>query len=515
MRPLAGRSRSRPVLVRLGTALAALGKLLIVFGVVLALPVPVALAYHERVPAEAFVVTAALTVALGLVLSRVLPPRRLGPRDAVVVCTAAWAICAAIAAVPVWLACGLSYRDALFECISGLTTTGLTVIPHLAQVPRSLIFWRSLSQLLGGLGILSFFLLVSFPGSAAHRLFSAEGTKANAPRPTPSLRRTVIITWGIYGALIGANLLCLLALGGGLFDSVNYAFTTVSTGGFAPHDLGVGFYQASGHARAVAIELVTMAFMALGGLSFLLHYRALSGRAVTIFSGHEARRYWLLILMTTALIVVESLSSVGAWEWLSRAGGTGEVSGGVGLGAARLAGFQAVSLVSSAGHLTLPLYHPFFGAAARQIFLFLIMVGGCAGSTAGGIKVLRVLLLGRSLSQEVRKLAFPEGAALPVVVDGSVIPTSAIQPIAAMVFAWISLALVGGVFLSLNLDQGPFECLTLSMSALSNTGPSLMSAGVLSQLPASCSVLLMVWMIMGRLEVLPVLALFLPRTWQQ
>jgi len=124
-----------------------------------------------------------------------------------------------------------------------------------------------------------------------------------------------------------------------------------------------------------------------------------------------------------------------------------------------------------------------------------------------------MVLLGRSLGQEVRKLAYPENAALPVVVDGEIIPTSAIQPIAAMVFAWIALALVGGMYLALNTDQGPFECLTLSMSALSNVGPSLVPAEVVPGLPLSCHIMLMVWMIAGRLEVLPVLALLVPRTW--
>lgn len=503
------------VLRRLATVGEALGRLLLVYGAVLALPAVVALCYRETGPALAFAEVGLLTAAGGWALHRWLPRGRLGTREAVLMCTGAWVVCSALGAVPLWLSCHLPYSSALFECVSGLTTTGMTILSQIAGQSRTLLFWRSLSQLLGGLGILSFFLLVSFPGSAAHRLFATEGSKTGVPRPTPSLRRTVMITWGLYGLLLVLNLVALLLLGCGGFDSLNYAFTTVSTGGFATHELGVGYFHAIGHPRALGIELATMVFMALSGLNFLLHYRALTGRVVTLFAGHEARRYWLLMLVVGALITVEAVSSVGTWEWLGQSRQTGDIGGGVGLMALRLAAFQAVSVTSSAGHLTLPLQHPFFGAAARQAFLFLIMVGGCVGSTAGGIKVLRVLLLGRSLGQEVRKLCFPENAALPVVVDGSIIPTAAIQPIAAMVFAWIVLALAGGMYLALCTSQGAFECLTLSMSALSNIGPSLMPSGVLPTLPLSCQVLLMVWMIAGRLEVLPVLALFVPHTWRQ
>jgi trk system potassium uptake protein len=491
-----------------------LGRLLLIFGPVLALPVIPALVYRELPAAGAFLLVGALTALAGWLLLRFCPLGHLGMREAVLLCTGTWLVCSVIAAIPVMMTAHLRFVDALFECTSGLTTTGLSILTSLETQTHALIFWRSESQLLGGLGILSFFLLVSFPGGAAHRFFHTEASKARVPRPAPSLRRTVMITWGIYGLLTFFNLLVLLILGGGGFASLNYAFTTVSTGGFSPHELGLGYYRSIGHPNAVPIEIATMIFMALGGLNFLLHYRALTGRVRTLFAGIEASRYWLLMAVGILLVLVESLMNPGVWSWLGSDTTTGQISNLTSLSALRLASFQVVSLTSSAGHLTLPLSHPFFGSAARQLFVFLIMVGGCVGSTAGGIKIMRAAMLGRSLLQEVRKLSHPEGSTLPVVVDGQVVEPAGLQPMAAMAFAWIAFGLLGGFLIALGTQQGPLECLTLSLAALSNTGPSLMPGGILPVLPVATKLLLIAWMIAGRLEILPVLALFNRQTWR-
>jgi trk system potassium uptake protein TrkH len=492
-----------------------LGQLLVIFGLVLVLPALVGLVYGEYRAALAFAVSGVMTAAGGWLLRRTLPRGKLGVREAVLLCTGAWAICALVAAVPVYLTSQLNALDSVFECVSGLTTTGLTAIGDLEQTPRTVVFWRSTSQLLGGLGILSFFLLVSYPGSAAHRLIQTEASYVAVPRPTPSLRRTVIITWGIYGLLLVANLVVLLILGTGLFNALNYAFTTASTGGFAPHTLGVGHFRAIGHPAAYGIELATIFFMLLGGLNYLLHYRALTGDVRVLFAGSETRRYWVLLVMSLALVTIESVSSSGNWQVLGGPDPTGLMGGGVGLEAARLASFQTASLVSSAGHVTLPLEHPFFGPAARQLFLFLLLLGGCAGSTAGGIKILRAAVLGQSLRQQMRKLSHPEGAALPVLLDGAIIDTRTVQSMAALAFAWIMFGIAGGILLALDSAHGPFQCLSLSVSALSNVGPSLLPMDQFGQLPVFSKLLLMVWMIAGRLEILPVLALLSARTWHQ
>lgn len=498
---------------RLLLVAAYLGDLLTIFGLVLMTPAVVGLIYHEYRCGMLFLLTGAFTATLGLLLHRVLPHGRMGMREAILFCTSAWVLCSLLAAIPMHLSTSVGYLNCLLESVSGLTTTGLTTLHSLELQPRTIIFWRSTSQLLGGLGILSFFLLVSYPGSAAHRLFQSETTKTRLARPAPGLRHTVIITWGIYGLLLAFNLIVLLALGAGGFNAINYAFTTTATGGFAPHSLGVGYYRAIGHPGAAAIEMATVFFMALGGVNYLLHYRALSGNVRVIFSGTEARRYWLLILFGIALVMIETLSLPGTWEALGHIAG-GQVGGNVGLDALRYASFQIVSVTSTAGHLTLPLESVFFGPAARQFFLFALLVGGCAGSTAGGVKVLRGTVLSRGLLQELRKLVYPEGATLPVVLDGHVIETKTVQPIAAMIFAWTTFSLGGGILLSLISGRPSLECLSLSISSLSNVGPSLMPMAQIAALPAAGKVLLMIWMVAGRLEILPVLVLLSRRLWR-
>lgn len=492
-----------------------LGKLLVVFGAVLMLPALPGLVYHEYHETSTFLAWGLVTAGLGLLLRRLLPRGRMGMREAVLFCTSAWVICSIFSALPLHFATGMGYLNSLFETVSGLTTTGATVIRNLDTQSHAVIFWRSISQLLGGLGILSFFLLVSYPGSAAHRLFQSEATKAGVPRPAPSLRHTVIITWAIYGLLLLFNIIVLTALGTGWFNSLNYAFTTTSTGGFSPHALGLGYFRAIGHPYAFAIELTTAFFMALGGVNFLLHYQALSGNVWVVFSGVEARRYWLLMAVGVLLIAIESLGLPDVWHAFGQFHGPTRITGAVACDAFRYASFQVVSVTSTGGHQTLPLESSFFGPAAHQLFLFLLVIGGCAGSTAGGLKVLRGTVLGRSLRQEIRRLSHPDGATLPVVLDGHLIDVRTLQPIATMAYAWIITGLLGGVLLALNSGRGAIECLSLSISALSNVGPSLMPTAVLPTLPAFSKWLLIVWMIAGRLEILPVLVLFSSRTWRR
>lgn len=510
------RSDRRAYLVqRLLVVAGMLGRLLAIFGIVLALPAVVGLVYGEVRMALSFFACGALTAAGGWALQRYVPRGRLGVREAVLLCTGAWAICSLLAAVPLYLTSRLGGLDSIFECVSGLTTTGLTVLNGLEGYSRTVLFWRSLSQLLGGLGILSFFLLVSYPGSAAHRVLQTESTAVHVPRPTPSLHRTVMITWMIYGIFLVANLVVLLILGVGVFDAVNYACTTTSTGGFAPRDLGVGYFAAVGHPNAYAIELATVVFMLLGGVNYLLHYRAMTGNVGVLFTGTEPRRYWFLLLAALALVMVESLTMAGNWSALSGPDAGGLMGQSIGWQSFRVASFQVASLVSSAGHLTVPLEHPFFGSAARQLFLCLLLLGGCAGSTAGGLKIVRAAVLGKSLVQEIRKLSHPEGTVLPVVLDRRVVQTRTVQSMAAMAFAWIVLMMLGGLLLALDSSHGPLQCLSLSVSALSNVGPSFLPMQEIAHLPALSKVLLMVWMIAGRLEILPVLALFSARTWHQ
>ncbi|MEI6503629.1 MAG: potassium transporter TrkG, partial [Armatimonadota bacterium] len=304
-----------------------LGDLLGVFGLVLVLPAIPGLVYHEYREAAVFLICGAATAAAGWLLRRLLPHGKMGVREAILLCTSAWVVCSLVAAVPLHLTTGAGYLNSALESVSGLTTTGLTVLPNLEHLPRTVLFWRSTSQLLGGLGILSFFLLVSYPGSSAHRLFHSEATKTRVSRPAPSLRHTVAITWGIYGMLLVFNLVVLMVLGTGGFDALNYAFSTTSTGGFAPHVLGVGHYRAIGHPGALGIELATVFFMALGGINYLLHYRALSGNVGVLFSSTESRRYWLLMLFGVALVGVEALTLPQTWQTLGQILPTGQVAG--------------------------------------------------------------------------------------------------------------------------------------------------------------------------------------------
>ena len=321
-------------------------------------------------------------------------------------CALGWLVVSAVGAVPFCIAIDMAYLDAYFETVSGLTTTGITMLAGLDEMPRSILFWRSFIQWLGGLGILTFFLTVLYTGGSAHRLFGAESHKVFSRRPAPNLLRSLRILWLIYILFSVLVVAALTAEGMGAFDAVAHAMTALSTGGYSPHDASIAFYRKVGYRHYVLIEYTLIAAMVLGGMNFFVHYRVLRGGFRALWDSLEMRLWWTILAGATVVVMVDRLARPAA-------SGPGELHA-----LFRNTLFQVVSIATTTGFATEDIASAQYPAASKLVFLVLMIVGGCVGSTGGGIKVLRIGVLGRMVRRQIRRLIHGPSAVQPVIVDG-------------------------------------------------------------------------------------------------
>ncbi len=483
-----------------------LGNLFLFLGGVLLLPIPAALLCREPQHVLPFIGAAILALAVGGVLLSVFRAGRMGGREAAAVCALGWVGCSLLGAVPYCLILHLGYFDAFFETLSGFTTTGFTVLRHLERLPRAILFWRSLTQFLGGLGILTFFLLTAFRGSAAHRLFSAEARHGGGVRLTPGVWTTTVALWRLYAALALIEFVTLRLVGLDTFDALTHAFTLASTGGFSNYDASIGHFAATGHPHARALEWTIMLFMAVGGVSFLVYYRLLQRQWRALWEGVEIRWYWGLLALITVAIFVEhvlKVRSAGApwrsWSYLEYT--------------LRQSAFTTVA-ISATGYSVRELSSHFFFGFARQLLVFLMLVGGCVGSTAGGIKVLRIVVLSRIVGRQILRLSAPQHAVFPLVLEGRRIDEEEVQRITALAFGVVALALLGGALTAFATYLPTFRALSGMCSAVGNIGPCLIPARQIAGLPVVVKALYALGMLAGRLEIFPVLIVLSREAWR-
>lgn len=333
-----------------------LGRILMVMGVLLLIPMGYSVLSGENQCVAPFLYTALASVTAGSILYFRKSSRSPSTSQAMVICTLSWVVMSIAAAAPLVLIIDASWIDAVFETMSGFTTTGITMFTGLDDMPRSIILWRSITQWVGGLGILTFFLAVASQIPGAHRLMVAESHKIASGRPVPGLLHTVKILWTIYIAITVAIICSFYLAGMGMFDSVNHAFTTLSTGGYSPHDLSMGWYKATGTGNYILIEYITIVGMIAGGMSFLVHYRVFSGQGFkALWDSSEIRLWWILIGSFVLLILMEQFFK-------------GQVSPGNLEEAFRKNLFQVSSIISTTGFATEDLRSSFFAQLQDSCF---------------------------------------------------------------------------------------------------------------------------------------------------
>ncbi len=498
---------------RLSCILHFIGHLLEVLGVVLLLPLAVVVVYAGRggeawAEARAFAVPATASVLTGFVLRRIFRSETVDTISSMLLCVVGWLVCSAFGALPFVMMLRCSYLDACFEAVSGFTTTGFTVFTGLDDMPHSILFWRNLMQWLGGLGILSFFLIVTFRASSAHHIFGAESSKISATRPAPGLFNTLKIIWGIYVGFTIAAVVILAVEKMPVFDAVCHGLTTIATGGFSPYDASIDIYRQSGHPNYRLIEYTLIFLMMVGGINFLVHYRVLTGDFKALWDHIEIRYWWRLIAAFTVVVAIDHLHSIGVFARettlslveLERT--------------FRYSLFQVMAMLTTTGFSTMDIGGDFFGATSRQLFLVMMVIGGCVGSTSGGFKVLRVAMLNRLMLNELFKAKVSPRASTGLVIDRKMVPDAEIHRAAGLFFAWLALAVIGGGITALFSGRGALASLSGMFSAVSNIGPSYIPMQAMQELPATIKVAYMIGMLAGRLEILPVLLLFSPRAWR-
>jgi len=492
------------------------GSFLQVVGALILLPVATVILYwgkrgDGRLTLLAFVLPAALSAVLGTALRRWCRPAQLDMTGSMLLCAVAWIAASAFGALPFVLGLGASYLDAYFEAMSGFTTTGITVFSGLDGMARSIILWRAITQWVGGIGILSFFLAIVFRGGGAHHMFGAESHKISSGRPAPGLFNTLKILWAIYGSFTVASAVTLALEGMSPFDSICHSLTALSTGGFSPYDSSIEYYRLSGHPNYRLIEYTVAFFMMLGGINFLIHYRVLTGDIRALWDNTESRHWWGLLALFIVLIMVDSLHKAGFFAALSVRSPSANM---VELERTfRLSVFQVISVITTTGFGTKDIGSDFFPALSKQLFLVMMVIGGCVGSTGGGLKVMRVAMLGKLIRREVFRLRVSKKASTDLVVDGQIVPSDEIHRVAGLFFCWIALLVVGGMVTAVFSPHGAWASLSGMFSALGNIGPCYISVQDMIGIHPVVKVTYIFGMLAGRLEILPVLLLFSRRAW--
>lgn len=438
-------------------------------------------------------------VLFGVGLLMYLPTRRsraeLRLRDGFLVTSAVWAIMSLVMALPLMLAPPyLDYFDALFEVVSGLTTTGSTVILGLDNLPRSVLLYRAMLQFYGGLGI----VVLAVAVLPSLRVGGMQLTKGEITGPvkdtklTPRIRETAAALWMIY---VGLNLACILAYwacGMSFFDAVCHGFTTVATSGFANYDASLG------HFENPVIEVVAIIFMLLGSASFALHYVAWRRGSASVYAADGEFRLLIRIAIVLSLVVALELALRGVY------GGTGETL--------RHATFQVVSGLTTTGYTTSGFSH--WPGMAPALVVLAAFIGGCAGSTAGGIKLVRVQIVARLALRELAKLVHPHGR-FPVKLNRSIVPDEMINTVAAFVTVFfVSLIASGLAIAATGVDL--FTAFAAAASCITNLGPGLGGVAMHFQdMNDAALVISSLTMLIGRLEVFTVLVLLTPALWRE
>ena len=471
-----------------------IGMCLIGFSLTLLVPMLMALWFQDG-EFEHFALSILLGLSLGAVLFAFGLHRRgeLRTRDGFLVVTLYWVLLSAMAAVPFMLGAHLSVVDALFEAVSGFTTTGATVISGLDTKPPSLLFYRQMIQWLGGMGMVVLAVAVlPMLGIGGSQLYRAE-----APGPmkheklTPRLASTAQLLWGIYVGLTVACALAYWAAGMSAFDAVAHSLSTVSTGGFSTHDASIGFFESG------TIELIAIVFMLAGAINFGIHYVAWRGRSLLAYWHDPEVRVFLLFVLTVVAVVSLILRSSGEYHSMPPT--------------LRNAVFEVVTVVTSTGFGTVDFSEwPDF---LPVLLIFISFVGGCGGSTAGGMKVMRMMLIALQGRIEVLRLVHPR-AILPLRIGKRVVAPGTMEAVwgffAAYTGSFIILMLL---MMHAGLDQvSAFSAIATSMN---NLGPGLGEVAYsFAGVSDSGKLIAAFAMLLGRLEVFTILVLLTPAFWR-
>jgi len=455
--------------------------------------VPWAFYYSEKSWPQ-LLLSAGITAVAGVALLRFTDlNEQLRLREGFAVVSFAWLLFSSFGALPYWLTGSIpNLTDALFETVSGFTTTGASILADIEALPHGVLFWRSMTHWIGGIGIVVMSLtILPLLGVGGMQLYKAEAAGPTADKLTPRVTQTAKILWGVYAALTALQTVLLLLGGMSLFDALCTSFGTVASGGFSPRNASIAYYNSS------YIDWVVIIFMVAAGTNFALHYRFATGN---FRSYAEDREFHFFV---GSLVVASLLVLAGAWSVYDDK-----------LAAVRDSIFVVTSLHTSTG-FGLADYES-WSNGAQFVLLVIMIIGGSAGSTSGGLKVVRVYLVFKYIASEFTRVLHPQ-AVVPARIRGVAVPRDVMTNVLGY-FAVYLIAIGFGSFLVTSTGPDWMTSISAVVSSLGGVGPGMAAAGPFDNYGALADPakwVLIACMLLGRLEFFTLLVLFSPAYWRR
>ena len=470
--------------------------LLMVVGLAMAVSWGVSLYFHDPLPARrGLAFSAILTLSVGVIVRIVTHgPVELSWRDGIGIGTLGWFFAVAFGAIPfIWSGVIRDPVAALFETVSGFTTTGASVIAILEPVPKGILFWRAMTHFLGGMGILVLCVaILPFLGIGGMQLFKAEVAGPSKDRLTPRITNTAKVLWGVYVLLCVLGTVLLWYGGMSWFDAICHSTAAIATGGFSTRTASIAAYN------SLYIEIVTILLMFLGAVNFALHYGALRGKILSYFKDTEFRFY----LYTWALIC--GIVTVNTWHTVYPSIGT----------ALRNSVFATTSVMSTTGFYTADF--DTWPAFSKVLLTLCMIVGGCVGSTSGGIKHLRLCVVFKKALRQIKLFVHPQ-AVMQVKLGKQPVDDSIVLNVTTFVMLYVLVLVIASTIMTL-FTHDMLSAITSVVACTGNVGPGLGGVGPIQNymaIPSAGKIVLIFCMLLGRLEFYTMLALLFPSFWKK
>ncbi|MCZ6527278.1 MAG: TrkH family potassium uptake protein [Candidatus Dadabacteria bacterium] len=467
-------------------------------GLLMLVPVIISLIYKEN-DLWAFIISALITTSFGFILETATkPPERIKEiqrKEGFLIAALFWFTASIFGAIP-YLIYGVFNHpvDAWFESVAGFTTTGATVLTDIEVVPYGMLFWRSFSQWLGGMGIIVLGIAI-LPRLAVGgmQLMGLEAPGPTTEKITPRIAETAKKLWGVYLLLSFLLIVFLLFAGMPIFDSVLQSFSTMSTGGFSPNSLSVGFYNSS------IIDVIITIFMFIAGMNFVLLYWSLRGDFKRLTRNSELKYYFFLNLSVILIVSFELWSTIypNFFEAL------------------RYGSFQVISISTGSGFSTANF--DLWPSFSKWFLLMLMFFGGCAGSTTGSIKIIRIMVLFKKGYQELSKIIYPH-AIVPIRVNAKPISPEIVSSITSFFLIYLFIFLISTLIVMAAEDLPIITAISACAASIGNVGPGLGEvgpAGNYANLSSFTKIVLSFLMLIGRLELFTILVIFTPAFWRR
>jgi len=451
--------------------------------------------YYQETVINAFLLSMVITSLSGFLLWKYFSSKEpIGHKEGFAIATLGWISAAGFGALPFLFAGTFpSFIDAYFESMSGFTTTGATVLVPIEGNPYAILFWRDFIQWLGGMGIIVLVVaILPALGAGGMQLFKSEVPGPEPDRLKPRIKETAKLLWAVYILFSVLQVACLYFTGMTLFDALTHMFGTMPTGGFTPRNLSVG-----AHDNPV-FENIIILFMFIAGANFTLHYKALHGNPKSLFKDREFLFYGGIILFSILAIATELRFYIYNSIFT----------------ALRYASFQVVSIATTTGFVTAD--YDTWPAFSKSVLLILMFIGGCAGSTGGAIKNIRILLLLKQACREFRKLIHPQ-AVTPIRLGDKVVSEDVMRNITGFFFLYMCIFVISSFIMTI-LGLDIVSAMASVAATLGNVGPGLGLVGPIQTyaiIPPLGKIVLTICMLLGRLEIYTVLILVVPEFWRK